>query len=81
MPDLSNIGSTDELEEHQIKLEEYEIPLTRAEEHYYEAMKALHEGEFIHKEVNFVGADIGRGFANTKELHVMKYKQAMETEE
>ena len=70
MPDL-------ELED----LEEYEIKLTRTEERYYKAMARLHEGEFIPEEMNCVGAGIGRGFANTKELHVMKFKQAMATED
>jgi hypothetical protein len=28
-----------------------------------------------------VGAGIGGGFVNTNELHVMKYQQAMETED
>jgi hypothetical protein len=62
-------------------LENYEIQLTRAEEQYYEAMKVLREGEFIPDEVNCVGAGIGGGFVNTKELHVMKYQQAMETKD
>jgi hypothetical protein len=54
-------------------LENYEIQLMRAEETYYEAMKVLHEGEFIPDEVNCVGAGIEVGFiSNTKELHVMK---------
>ena len=64
-----------------LDLEEYEIKLTRAEERYYEAMTHLQEGEFIPEEINCVGAGIGGGFANTKELHVMKFKQAMATED
>lgn len=32
-------------------------------------------------EVACVGAGIGGGFVNTNELHVMKYQQAMETED
>ena len=63
------------------ELEDYEIKLTVAEEHYYEAMKEIHEGEFVAEEITCVGAGIGGGFANTKELHVMKYKQAMATED
>jgi hypothetical protein len=56
-------------------LEEYEIKLTSVgEQHCYEAMQILQEGEFIPEEVNCVGAGIGGGLANTKELHVMKYK-------
>jgi hypothetical protein len=62
-------------------LEQYEIRLTRAEEQYYEAMLVLQEGEFVPDEVNCVGAGIGGGFFNTKELHVMKSKQAMESKD
>jgi hypothetical protein len=62
-------------------LDEYEIKLTCAEEHYYEAMQIIQEGEFIPNKVNCVGAGIVRGFTNTKELHVMKYKQAMATKD
>jgi hypothetical protein len=62
-------------------LQDYEIKLTVAEEHYYDAMQEIHEGEFIKNEVNCVGAGLEGGFANTKELHVMKYKQAMATED
>jgi hypothetical protein len=62
-------------------LEEYEIKLTCAEEQYYEAMTILHEGEFIPEEVNCVESGIGGGFVNTKELHLMKYKQAMATKD
>jgi hypothetical protein len=32
-------------------------------------------------EYNLVGAGVGGGFVNTKELHVMKYKQAMATQD
>jgi hypothetical protein len=39
-------------------------------------MRVLHEGKFMLKEVNCVGAGICRGFANTKEVHMMNYKQA-----
>jgi hypothetical protein len=62
-------------------LEEYEIKLTCAEEHYYEAMKVLQEEEFIPNKVNCVRAGIGSGFDNTKELHVMKYQQVMESKD
>jgi hypothetical protein len=68
MPDLKNLG-------------EYEFTLTRAEEHYYKAMKILQEGEFIPNEVNCVRAGISGGFANTKELHAMKYQRAMKTKD
>lgn len=49
-------------------LEEYEIKLTRAKEHYYEAICILHEGKFIKNEVSCVGAGLVGGFVNTKEL-------------
>jgi hypothetical protein len=62
-------------------LTDYEIKLTVAEEHYYDSMKEIHEGEFVANEITCVGAGIGGGFANTKELHIMKYKQAMATED
>ena len=62
-------------------LQDYKIKLTVAEQHYYDSMKEIHEGEFITNEITCVGAGIGGGFSNTKELHVMKYKQAMATED
>ena len=58
-------------------LQGYEIELTNAEEHYYNSMREIHEGEFVTNEITCVGAGLGGRFANTKELHVMKYKQAM----
>ena len=74
---------------------EYEIQLTAAEKAYYSAMKELKEGEFIKNEVacvggevaclnsdfGLVGADIEGGFANTHELKVMKFDEAMNTED
>jgi hypothetical protein len=42
-------------------------------------MKEIHKGEFVANEIACVGAGIGGGFGNTKELHIMKYKQAMAT--
>jgi hypothetical protein len=62
-------------------LEQYEMQLTRAEEQYCKAMSVLREGEFVPDEVNCIGAGIGGGFVNTKELHVMKFKQAMESKD
>jgi hypothetical protein len=54
----------------------YEIALTAAEVHYYATMKSLgvNPGEF-----GCVGAGLGGGFVNTHELHVMKFKQAMQS--
>ena len=46
---------------------------------YYAAMKEFPEGEFAPREVVCVGAGLGGGFENTKELHVMKYKKAMKS--
>ena len=40
-------------------------------------MKEFPEGEFKPGEMACVGAGIGGGFANTKELHVMKYAEAL----
>jgi hypothetical protein len=57
---------------------DYEIKLTEAEKHYYAEMKSY--PEYI-TELACVGAGIGGGFSNTQELHVLKYKQAMKTEE
>jgi hypothetical protein len=58
---------------------DYEIKLTEAETHYYDTMMALQEGEFIRDEIACVGAGIGGGFANTNELKVLKYKDAMKS--
>ena len=40
----------------------------------------LQETEFIPNEVCCVGAGIGGGFQNTNELKVMKFKEAMQTD-
>jgi hypothetical protein len=56
---------------------DYEIGLSQAEITYYEAMKDFPEGEFAPGEMACVGAGLGGGFTNTKELHVMKFDQAM----
>jgi hypothetical protein len=57
---------------------DYEFKLTKAENHYYEVMKELHENESISGEINCVGAGIGGGFTNTNKLQVMKYKEAIQ---
>jgi hypothetical protein len=56
-----------------------DIGLTQAEINYYEAMRDFPQGEYYAPgEVACVGAGIiGGGFANTMELHVMKYDQAV----
>jgi hypothetical protein len=56
---------------------DYNIGLTQAEINYYEATRDFPQGEYAPGEVACVGAGIGGGFANTMELHVMKYDQAM----
>jgi hypothetical protein len=53
----------------------YEIMLTSAEQKYYEAMRSFPEGEFC------VGAGLGGGFNNTDELRLLKYDEAMMTED
>jgi hypothetical protein len=50
-------------------LEKFPIELTNAEKNYFEYMKSF-------REIACVGAGLGGGFANTTELHVMKYGQA-----
>ena len=64
---------------------DYHIQLTHAEEHYYAAMHEIgaYAGEFacLGGDFSFVGAGLGGGFANTAELHVMKYDEAMATDE
>jgi hypothetical protein len=60
---------------------DYEISLIQAEIMYYEAMKEFPEGEFAPGEMACVGAGLGGRFDNTKELHVMKYDQAMAGED
>jgi hypothetical protein len=51
-------------------LERFPIELTNAEKNYFEYMKSF-------KEIACVGAGLGGGFANSTELHVMKYEQAL----
>jgi hypothetical protein len=60
---------------------QYEIGLTQSETKYYDAMKEFPQGEYSPGEVACVGAGIGGGFANTKELHVMKFDEAMRGKE
>jgi len=50
---------------------DYKIELTKAEEIYYAAMK------YIGGEYAFVETELGGGFVNTAELHVVKYDEAM----
>lgn len=54
----------------------YEVTLTDAEQAYYNAMQEFGPGE-----IACVGAGLGGGFADTNELRVMKYKEAMETDD
>ena len=53
----------------------YEIKLTDAEEKFYDTMQQLSNENC--DEYGLVGAGIGGGFASTTELHVMKFDQAM----
>ena len=61
----------------------YEIGLTAAEKVYYARMDALNElaRQQDTTEFGLVGAGIGGGFLDTHELHVMKYDEAMATED
>jgi histone deacetylase 1/2 len=58
---------------------DYKYELTTPEVNYNAAMIDLQETEFIPNEVCCVGAGIGGGFENTNELKVMKFKEAMQT--
>ena len=53
----------------------------RGSEDEYESETESGHNFVIMGEVACVGAGIGGGFVNTNELHVMKYQQAMETED
>ena len=55
-------------------MDEYEMGLTAAELKYYEAMKLMSSTDI---ELGLVGAGLGDGITNTKELHVMGYDEAM----
>jgi len=48
------------------------LSCAETDEHEMEAVDKIHLQEYA-----YVGAGIGGGFQNTKELHVMKYKKAM----
>jgi hypothetical protein len=53
-----------------------ELVLSSAEEKFYDALEWL-EPEYDEWEYANVGAGLGGGFADTSELHVMKYDEAM----
>lgn len=60
------------------------INSTKLERNYYSLLLDEHEyedGEDEDEEIACVGAGLGGGFQSTKELHVMKYKQAMKTKD
>jgi hypothetical protein len=59
----------------------YEIRITMSEVRSYATMHKFPKGEFTPGEVACVGAGLAGGFENTKELHVMKSKKAMKTED
>jgi len=64
----------------------YEIKLTEAECNFYKAMATFaepkyDEREFTLGELAFVGAGLGGGFEDTHELHVMKYDEAMASDD
>jgi hypothetical protein len=65
------------IEEATLHAAKYEVALTQAEIKHYAAMQQFPEGESAPGELACVGAGIGGGFVNTKELHVMKYDQAI----
>jgi hypothetical protein len=53
------------------------IGLTKAEENYYRLLDLGDEAEFDPEEFICVGAAFGGGFQNTQELHLNKYKEAI----
>jgi hypothetical protein len=57
-----------------VNLAQFPLELTKAERNYYEYMKTCNE-------ITCVGAGVGGGFTNTTELHVMKYDQAMQSQD
>ena len=63
-------------------MDEYEMGMTAAEIKYYEAMKELgcctDDPEQQKHELGLVGAGLGKGIANTRELKVLSYAEAME---
>ena len=60
-----------------------------SEEKYYSTLKEINEfdtneviamtGASIEDDIATVGSGVSGGFTNTHELHVMKYKEAMQT--
>ena len=63
-------------------MDEYEMGMTAAETKYYEAMKELgccmDNPEQQQHKLGLVGARLGVGIANTRELKVLSYDEAME---
>ena len=63
-------------------MDEYEMGMTAAETIYYEAMKELgcctDDPEQQKHELWLMGAGLGEGIANTRELKVLSYDEAME---
>ena len=63
-------------------MDEYEMGMTAAEIKYYEAMKELgcctDNPEQQKQKLGLVGAGLGEGIANTRELKVLSYDEAME---
>ena len=56
--------------------------LTVAEQNYYATLAEATENEFDdNAEIACVGAGLGGGFENTNELHVIKYKEAMASDD
>ena len=56
---------------------DYHVGLTNAENNYYTALEEAKELEFRTGKFACVGAGLGGGFVNTRELHVMKFNEAM----
>jgi hypothetical protein len=64
------------IEEAALHAAKYEVALTQAEIEHHEAMQQFPGGEFEPGEMACVGAGLGGGFVNAKELHVVKCDQA-----
>jgi hypothetical protein len=54
------------------------LALKKSEGNYYALLDQGDEAEFDPEELICVGAALGGGFQNTQELHVKKYKDAMQ---